>query len=227
MFDPIAGWPGALLLGLFFGAGACNITCLPFLGPVLLARTDQQRWAWRTMLPFSLGRLGGYALLGAGAGFLGATLDFWLASHWPRWLLATGTVATALLLLLRSRSPSRCEVTANCGSTMGGLLPRDLMPERVVLFGPLFLMGAGMALNPLCGPLALVVLAAAASADLWSGLVLGLSFGVGAVLLPFFIFAFLVAGISAELKRQLAPWRRLLERGAAALLLIFGVTLYY
>ena len=84
-----------------------------------------------------------------------------------------------------------------------------------------------MALNPLCGPLALVVLAAAASADLWSGLVLGLSFGVGAVLLPFFIFAFLVAGISAELKRQLAPWRRLLERGAAALLLIFGVTLYY
>ena len=51
----------ALLLGLGFGAGPCNIACLPFLGPVFVASGGGVRRAWRVLLPFSLGRLTGYA----------------------------------------------------------------------------------------------------------------------------------------------------------------------
>jgi uncharacterized protein len=225
-FEAAGGINGFLLLGLLFGAGACNVTCLPFLGPVLLARSDRERWAWRTMLPFSLGRLCGYAVLGGGAGLLGANLDFWLEGDWYRRLLALGAMVAGLVLLLRFRDHR----SGGCGrddrAGFPALEPRPNGASRALLPGALFAMGLGMAFNPACGPLAVVVLAAAATADIWAGLILGLSFGIGAAALPFFIFACLVASIGTELKRQLAAWRTAMERGAAFLLMGLGLWLF-
>ena len=37
--EPVSlSFGAALLLGLSFGAGPCNIACLPYLGPVFLSR---------------------------------------------------------------------------------------------------------------------------------------------------------------------------------------------
>jgi sulfite exporter TauE/SafE len=60
----VLSFGAALLLGLGYGAGPCNIACLPYLGPVFAATEGGIRGAWRTLLPFSLGRITGYALLG-------------------------------------------------------------------------------------------------------------------------------------------------------------------
>ncbi len=32
------GFSAAMIMGLAFGAGPCNITCLPYLGPVFLGQ---------------------------------------------------------------------------------------------------------------------------------------------------------------------------------------------
>ena len=63
--------PTALFLGLAFGAGPCNLTCLPYLGPTFVASEGTANHAWRTVIPFSAGRLTGYSSLGLAAGFLG------------------------------------------------------------------------------------------------------------------------------------------------------------
>ena len=87
----VLSFGAAMLLGLGFGAGPCNITCLPYLGPVLLADGG----AWRVVLPFSLGRLSGYAMLGAVAGSLGEIIIAQLENG-PVGLLLGGAAAFLL-----------------------------------------------------------------------------------------------------------------------------------
>ena len=81
--DPVSlSFGAALLLGLSFGSGPCNIACLPYLGPVFLTNSEGVRGSWRTLLPFSLGRLTGYALLGTVAGAAGLFVPEWIAGPW-------------------------------------------------------------------------------------------------------------------------------------------------
>ena len=77
--EPVTlSFTAALLLGLSFGSGPCNIACLPYLGPVFMATDNGVRRAWRILLPFSLGRMTGYTLLGALAGWAGLLVQDWI-----------------------------------------------------------------------------------------------------------------------------------------------------
>jgi biopolymer transport protein ExbB len=87
--------------------------------------------------------------------------------------------------------------------------------------GGLFLMGAGMALSP-CAPLSALLLAASATGSVTGGLLLGASFGVGAVLIPALVFGLLVAHVGGEVRGHLTHWRGALERTAAVLLIVLG-----
>lgn len=220
--EPIAiSLPAAVLMGLSFGAGPCNLTCLPYLGPVFLARPDGLRGSWRTVLPFSAGRMTGYAGLGGAAGLLGHTLKGWLQSPAVPWLLGLATVLVGLSLLWRgargcaARRPAatRQPLARSTGGPPG---------SSATLPGGLFLMGAGMALTP-CAPLSAVLLAASVMGTAAGGLALGLSFGLGAVAIPALVFGLAVAHLGSELREHLGRWRRALEYGAAALLVALGV----
>ena len=95
---------------------------------------------------------------------------------------------------------------------------RDSPP---LLPGALFVMGLGMALNP-CGPLTTVIVAAAHTQSAISGLLLGLTFGVGAVLIPALVFAIGVAHFATQVRVHLGPWRAGLEGASIGLLLVMG-----
>ncbi len=209
----------ALLLGLGFGAGPCNIACLPFLGPVFVASGGGVRRAWRVLLPFSLGRLTGYAGVGLAAGLAGGLATGWLDSPLVRWVLGGATVVVAVALLLRRR-PHRCAAPAASGTQP--LVRADAMHDRTLLPGGLFLMGAGMALNP-CAPLSTVMLAAAATASAATGASLGLGFGLGAVLIPALVFGLGVAHLGSEINAHLERWRAHLTGVSAALLALMGI----
>lgn len=216
--------PAALLMGLSFGAGPCNITCMPYLGPVFLARKDGVRSSWRTVVPFSAGRMTGYACLGGFAGFLGHTLQGWLQSPAVHWLLGAATILVGLSLLW-GRGAKGCSSHQDPAATQ----PLRPMPYKTStprpgagLPGGLFLMGAGMAFSP-CAPLSAVLLAASAVGSTAGGLALGLSFGLGAVLIPALVFGLVVAHLGSELRVHLARWQRSLERGAAILLIALGI----
>lgn len=59
----VLGFSSALIMGLVFGAGPYNITCLSYLGPVFLnQQNSRSKTSWRTIIPFSLGRLTGYTI---------------------------------------------------------------------------------------------------------------------------------------------------------------------
>ena len=234
----ILSFGAALLLGLGFGAGPCNITCLPYLGPVFIATEGGISRAWRLLLPFSLGRLSGYALLGAAAGWAGVLAQQWIDAPWVRWLLGGGTILVALSILWRRRfQPQQCGVHTVPGNDRQKTAPsitvpltslaaedgNRLEPGIDALPTGLFLMGMGMALNP-CAPLTTVVLAAATTASLAAGLSLGLGFGIGAIIIPTLIFAFGVAHFGKQVRQHLSQWRNALENTSVGLLLLLGTS---
>lgn len=218
----VLSFSAVLLLGLGFGSGPCNIACLPYLGPVFVATGDGIRNAWRILLPFSAGRVTGYALLGALSGFLGLIVQDWIAAPWVRWVLGGATIAVALSLIWRRRHRQ-----SGCHAKHGNTNPVTVRPPvsgrtEPVLPGGLFLMGAGMALNP-CAPLTTVILASATTGSAEAGMTLGLGFGMGAVLIPTLVFALGVAHFGQQLKQHMSRWGSALENVSVGLLLMMGM----
>jgi sulfite exporter TauE/SafE len=212
----------AVLLGLSFGAGPCNIACLPYLGPVFLGSDTRISSSWRIILPFSLGRISGYSLLGMLAGLLGAGIENGLDSGGTRLIQGGAILLVAFALLLRRTRGKTCQPRSNgvpveFSSTTG--IPRG--PATTLPAG-LFLVGAGMALNP-CIPLTTIILAAAATGSALSGALLGLAFGLGAAALPALLFGIGVAHLSSEIRHHLTHWLPRLEQGSIALLIVLGV----
>ncbi|MCP4289530.1 MAG: sulfite exporter TauE/SafE family protein [Gammaproteobacteria bacterium] len=220
--DPVTlSFGAALLLGLSFGSGPCNLACLPYLGPVLMSSSDGVRGSWRTILPFSLGRLTGYSLLGTVAGAVGLYVQDWIAEPWVRWLLGGATILVALSLFWRQRRGTTACKRSPSGKTVEVEIGREWDSSKTTLPGGLFFMGAGMALNP-CAPLTMVILAAATTASALAGLSLGFGFGLGAVIIPTLIFALGVAHFGQQVREHLWQWRRTLENVSAGLLLLLG-----
>ncbi|MEW8681874.1 MAG: sulfite exporter TauE/SafE family protein [Candidatus Thiodiazotropha endolucinida] len=222
--EPVSlSFGAALLLGLSFGAGPCNIACLPYLGPVFTTSDNGITGAWRTLLPFSLGRISGYTLLAGAAGWAGLWVEDLVAGPWVRWLLGGATILVALSILWR-RCTSGCNSTCSTKRTVT-IENRPPQENRLMsqgsLSGSLYLMGLGMAFNP-CAPLTTIILAAATSASILSGASLGVAFAVGAVILPTLIFAFGVAHFGHQIRLHLAHHRTALENTSIGLLVMIG-----
>lgn len=208
----------AMLMGLAFGAGPCNVTCLPYLGPVFLG--NESNWSRRlhTIVPFSLGRMTGYALLGAVAGSAGYAATQWFEDGVAGIVLGLAAIILGIMLIIRAGKEQTCQVATVPDEQTIHLLP----PRRTMMPLSLFMMGVGMALNP-CAPLATVLLAAAVTNEMSHGLILGLSFGAGAVIIPGIFFGVLVAHFGEQVRHYLSAWRVKLERMAGGLLLLVGL----
>ncbi len=221
--EPVTlSFSAAVLLGLSFGAGPCNIACLPYLGPVFMATDQGMRNSWRILLPFSLGRMFGYALLGTAAGWVGLLVQDWIEESWVRWVLGGATIILALSILWqqkRSKAAS-CNAMSNTTCNEASLSVAD-KKNTPLMPGALFGMGAGMALNP-CAPLTTIILAAATTASSLAGMFLGLGFAVGAIIVPTLVFATGVAHFGTQVRLHLRHWRGVLEKASVALLLLLG-----
>jgi sulfite exporter TauE/SafE len=204
--------PAVFMIGLVFGIGPCTITCLPYLGPVFLSGDGGISDSWKIILPFSMGRMSSYSALGAISGYVGASVEKMLYTPVVGWILGGATVAIGLLIFWRSFRPG----SACAGHGSHNLRNNPLLPSG------LFMMGMGMAATP-CTPLATVMLTSAATANALSGLLLGISFGVGAVLVPAIVFGFGMAYFGQRIRQIIQSWRTLLERASACLLVILGI----
>ncbi|MCK9387874.1 MAG: sulfite exporter TauE/SafE family protein [Sulfuritalea sp.] len=221
--ETIVGLPMAMTLGLAYGLGPCLISCLPFLGPVFLARDFSVRRSWRVVLPLSFGRLTGYSLFGAAAGWAGHYVKDGAAASPALSLVVGGASLMMGLALFWQRRPACAVASAPTGGSRPlrrfdiGAEPRPLLP------GGLFLMGVGMALTP-CAPLGVVLFSAAASGHALAGLLLGAGFGLGAIVVPALVFGLGVAYFGGRLREQLGPWRLCIERLSAGLLILVGMS---
>lgn len=212
------GLSTALLLGLGFGLGPCNVVCLPYLGPVLFNEAERP---WTVLIPFSAGRVLGYVGLGVMAGFLGAWVQEGLEGGPARWVAGLATLGAAWSLW-RRRRPSRTP-SAGRGVTVAGPTGIAAPPSAGdTLPGSLFLMGLGLALNP-CAPLTTLLLGAAATGSPWLGLALGLAFAFGAVAPPALAMGFGLGAFARRLRTGLESWRGGFETASIALLCLMGV----
>lgn len=226
--ETLVGFPMALALGLVFGMGACTIACLPYLGPVFLASDGGVRQSWRILLPFSVGRLSGYTAMASLAGLAGLYLDDAITGDTQvRAIVGSATILIGIALWLRGSKPGSCR---RQGESSGVSVPvEQLVAEkdrisapRPLLPGGLFLLGVGMTLTP-CAPLSAVLISAAAFASPWHGLLLGLGFGIGAIIIPSLVYGVGAAFIGSRLREQLAHRQHLIVRLSAGLLVLSGV----
>ncbi|MEY2633722.1 MAG: hypothetical protein RIR00_2376, partial [Pseudomonadota bacterium] len=173
--------PLAFSLGLLYGLGPCLLSCLPYLGPVLLSSDGGLRQSWQVLLPLSAGRLTVYAGFGAVSGWWGSRFVAGVAPWTVALTLGLALLLAGLALLLRRRGGC-------AGRACGG----PAAPSRPLLTSGLYLLGVGMALTP-CAPLSAILLGAAASASPLGGALLGLAFGLGACLAPGLVYGLGVA----------------------------------
>ncbi|MDO8262375.1 MAG: sulfite exporter TauE/SafE family protein [Gallionella sp.] len=218
--DIIVGAPMAATLGFAYGMGPCLISCLPFLGPVFLASDGGIRKSWKIILPLSLGRLTAYGTFGAIAGTLGHYVKDTIANDIIRIVIGCAALMIGLALLLRKSGNT-------CGPAQVQSAPLRRMDkvesQRVLLPGGLFLMGIGMALSP-CAPLGIVLFSAATAGSAVGGLSLGLSFGLGAIVIPALAYGIGMAYLGTRLREQLQSWRPRIERISALLLVAVGIS---
>jgi thiol:disulfide interchange protein DsbD len=220
------GLPMAFTLGFTFGMGPCLLACLPYLGPVFLNSDGGVRQSWRILLPLSLGRLTGYIGFGLAGGLLGQVVSERISSGQIKLVLGAAALMVGLALLWRVLGGRRgCSGAAQQPAAMP-LVRLDkpalpVTPPAALMPGGLYLMGLSMALTP-CAPLGVVLVAATALASAGGGALLGLSFGLGAVLVPSLVYGLGVAYFGKRLREQLGPWRARIEVLSAALLILTG-----
>ena len=221
--------PAAAALGLVYGVGACALACLPYLAPVLAATGDGPRTAWRRMVPFTAGRVAGYAALGGFSAAAGGALTAHLGT-WPNWLIGGAALLLGVYLFRtagRPGGPAPCSKKGRYSqpkafpTVQAG--PTTSAATNAALPGGLFALGAGMALNPLCASLGLVLAAAAVTGNPVAGALLGSAFGLGTSVGPFLLYGVVFAQLGAALHGWLHQRRQTLQRGAALLLAAFGI----
>ena len=216
----VIGAPMAATLGFAYGMGPCLISCLPFLGPVFLASDGGIGKPWKIILPLSLGRLTAYSTFGLIVGMLGHYVKDTIATDTIRMVIGCAVLMMGLALLLRKSGNT-------CGSAQEQSAPLRRMDkagnQRVLLPGGLFLMGIGMALSP-CAPLGIVLFSASLSGSAAGGLLLGMSFGLGAIVIPSVAYGIGMAYLGTQLREQLQSWRPKIERISALLLVAVGVS---
>lgn len=219
----VVGAPMAAALGFAYGMGPCLISCAPFLGPVFLANEGGIKQSWKLILPLSLGRLTAYATFGAVVGAFGYYAKGAVVSDSVRVIVGCAVLMMGLALLLRkpsSHPPCRARVGVGAVNVIRRIDKRDSV--KTLMPGGLFLMGIGMTLSP-CAPLGVVLFSAAMSGSALSGLVLALSFGLGAIVIPALFFGIGIAYLSSGLRQQLNSWRPDVERISAILLIAVGL----
>ena len=195
------------VIGLSFGAGACMFTCIPTLGVMLLSQNlgpkETMVQTWR----FNAGRLSAYGLLTAVSGWIGASLAGQLNMSQVNILFGAMLLVSAIMLWRKGKA-------SNCGGS--GKQKRFI---RAGAFG----IGFGMGLRP-CAPLAAVMAAAATTGSAFTGLLLGISFGLGAIIVPQLVFGYGLGHAGKTIRTQLQGRQEQLARTGASVLAFVGVS---
>lgn len=191
------------IIGLSFGAGACMFTCIPTLAVMLLAQDIGARETSLQTWRFNAGRMSAYALLASVSGLVGASLVGLLDMSYANYIFAAMLLGSAVLLWRKGR-------VVGCASHKQKQL-------RAGLFG----MGFAMGLRP-CAPLAGVMAAAATTGSGVYGMLLGLSFGVGAIIVPQLVFGYGLGRAGGEMRSQLRGRQQQLARIGASVLAFVG-----
>lgn len=190
------------LLGLVYGTTVCSLTCLPYLGPYLLATGKGFRDGIRSSLTFISGKIFTYLVLGASAAYLGHIL---MPENYPevRFIQGTTLIIAGLVLPL---------IREGCNKK-----------SRLMIKGAsLFALGISTSIVP-CLPLLGLFILAAKSGSLIKGSIYGLMYGLGLILSPTLIAGGILSLVSKVVKVEAKGFIPYLQGISVLLMVIMGI----
>ncbi|MDQ7011558.1 MAG: sulfite exporter TauE/SafE family protein, partial [Mariprofundaceae bacterium] len=192
---------------LSFGASACMFSCIPTLGMAILTEQGGSYATMKLAARFNAGRWLGYSILGMVSGAIGVSITQGINSRHAGWIFGLLLIFSGLMLWRRSGRFA-------CG--------KHEKKEDGMFKGSMFGMGLGMSLTP-CVPLAAVCASAAASGSVWAGLLLGASFGLGAIIPAQLALGYGLGAAGQQIRAQLSMQAGRLGRIGGSTMMLIGV----
>ena len=186
---------------------------MPFLSPLLVNNSNSVREAFNVVLPFSLGRIFTYTLIAVTA-FSSATLVKAVLNDNAVFQLILGLFTLFMGLFMLYGIVKRDK--KSCSSS--GAMPNNRATGKFGLFG----IGALVSINP-CAPVLTLITLSANSASLSNAAGMGISFGLGAVLVPFLFYGFFLSTVIRGLLIEFKSYAKIIEIMASLLLITVGV----
>jgi len=172
------------LLGMFYGATVCTVTCLPFVGPYILTTGDGFKDGVFSSLYFLTGKFITYAVMGGIAGYIGGTF---VTDNGE----ATKYVVGVMLIAAGAAIPFSNN-KKNC---------RKHKRKE----GSLLVLGVASSLIP-CPVLSIVILLAAKNGTVVEGASYGMAYGIGVVMSPLLLVGGGLSVISGGLKEKVKEY---------------------
>lgn len=204
------------LIGLSSGATVCMFSCMPFLAPLLINRSKNLKDSSQIVLPFSLGRIFSYTSIAMIASSSSVLVKNILNDQILfQVVLGTLTILMGIFLIVRTlRNASQ-----SCSSSYA------YTEQRVKGVIGIFGIGVLVSLNP-CAPIVTLIALSANTTMLTTAAGYGISFGLGAVLVPFVFYTFILGTVIQGLLEQFKKYTKLIEIFAASILIITGIMVF-
>lgn len=200
------------IIGLSYGATACMLSCMPFLTPLLVSNSNTVKQSVGIILPFSLGRIFTYTIIAvlalSSATFLKALLN---DNTKFQLILGIFTLFMGFTMVYRIfKNKKSCSTNPS--------MQNSSIQSKFGLFG----IGALISINP-CTPLLTLIALSANSTSFVHAVGMGISFGLGAVLVPFLFYGFFLSTVIRGLLIEFKSYAKIIEIMAAVLLIVVGV----
>ena len=189
------------LLGMFYGATVCTVTCLPYVGPYILTTGNGFKDGVQSSTYFLFGKLITYTLMGAIAGYIGSAfvVDNGEAT---KYIVGVLLIAAGVSIPFNSKKK-------NCG-------------KHKSKEGSLFVLGIASSLIP-CPVLSTVILLSAKNGTVVMGASYGMAYGIGILISPLLIVGGGLSVISGGLKEKIGEFIPVLQIVAAISIIGQGI----
>ncbi|WP_200762271.1 sulfite exporter TauE/SafE family protein [Nitrosophilus alvini] len=208
-----AAYITVFLMGLSYGSTACMLSCAPLLSPLLVSNSSTLKQSMTTVGIFSAGRVFSYSMIALSASYASLTVKEILNEPllWGR-VMGVLMILTALYLFYTQfQREKSCCVARNFSKGINRLGK-----------GGYFFMGAALSFN-FCAPVLSLAAFSAGSSSKVVSLFYGFLFGIGAVMVSFIFYGFILSSITKELLFQFSRQKKWIETAASALLFAGGV----
>lgn len=201
------------IVGLSYGSTACMFSCMPFLTPLLVGNSNTLKQSVSVILPFSMGRIFSYTMIAVMA-FVSASFVKTLLDDNAQFQIILGIftlfMGVAMAYKIFKNSSKSCSSNTS--------IPNKLTRNKFGLFG----IGALMSINP-CAPVLTLITLSANSTSFAHAIDMGISFGLGAVFVPFLFYGFFLSTVIRGLLIEFKSYAKIIEIAASLLLITVGI----
>lgn len=197
-------------MGLQLGATSCAISCLPVMTPILLANSEGKNKSVVILFQYFGGKILAYTFIGTISFFGGSIFKTLLTPIYFSKIAGIFLLFLGIFLLYRSLSSSNT-CASNCHSSL-----------KYGYFGIGFFSSFSF-----CLPLSTLIATSAVASSFVTSIFLGISFGLGVVIVPFLFFYFFIFKITSEILINLQKYTRTIQIFSSSIIIFIGIMVFF